>query len=168
MLRETVGAMARGSTEGSAMNTPIVLGFDGTECAMSALDEAVELAKMSDEPRVVVVYGDRLPPGYRSHESAEDDSALTSYKGRVTAAVQPMLQAAADRIACAGASAETHIVWQDPARALLDAATENQARLIVIGTHGEGAVSGLLHGSLAYRLIHQSSVPVVVVPHRGH
>jgi len=37
--------------------------------------------------------------------------------------------------------------------------------MIVVGTHGEGAFGRVLHGSVAYNLIHRSPVPVLVVPH---
>jgi nucleotide-binding universal stress UspA family protein len=48
-------------------------------------------------------------------------------------------------------------------QAILDVAKEIGADLIVIGTHGRSALAGLVIGSVTYRLIHLSTVPVLVV-----
>jgi len=52
----------------------------------------------------------------------------------------------------------------DPRTALLDIAEERGADLIVVGSRGLGPVSKLVLGSVASSLIHQSPVPVTVVP----
>lgn len=52
----------------------------------------------------------------------------------------------------------------DPRTALLDVAEERGADLIVVGSRGLGPVSKLVLGSVASSLIHQSPVPVTVVP----
>jgi nucleotide-binding universal stress UspA family protein len=36
--------------------------------------------------------------------------------------------------------------------------------MIVVGTRGEGPVAGALLGSVPYKLVHRSSIPVLVVP----
>ena len=36
--------------------------------------------------------------------------------------------------------------------------------MIVVGTRGEGPISGVLLGSVPYKLVHRSHVPVLVVP----
>ena len=43
-------------------------------------------------------------------------------------------------------------------------ADERNAAAIVVGSHGEGAVSGAFLGSTALKLLHHSKVPVLVVP----
>ena len=47
---------------------------------------------------------------------------------------------------------------------LLEAAREKQAAAIVVGSHGEGAVSAAFLGSTALKLLHHSDIPVLVVP----
>ncbi|HSO53387.1 MAG TPA: universal stress protein, partial [Actinomycetes bacterium] len=42
-------------------------------------------------------------------------------------------------------------------------AAEHQARMIVIGTHGERPLMGVVLGSTPYKLLHRSTVPVLVV-----
>ena len=50
--------------------------------------------------------------------------------------------------------------------ALLDVAEKEGADMIVVGSHGAGALRGIVLGSTPYKLLHQSRVPVLVVPHR--
>ncbi len=50
--------------------------------------------------------------------------------------------------------------------ALLQAVETYSADMIVIGSHGEDALSGAILGSPAHRIVHRSPVPVLVVPLR--
>ncbi len=71
---------------------------------------------------------------------------------------------AATALEAAGAEVERVVVDGSPVDALLDAAGESHADLIVVGSHGEGAMSAAFLGSTAMKLLHHSEVPVLVVP----
>lgn len=64
----------------------------------------------------------------------------------------------------AGIAHEVAIVEGDARTALLDAAHEHNADLLVVGTRGFGPVAKLLLGSVATSLIRHSDLPVTVVP----
>jgi nucleotide-binding universal stress UspA family protein len=53
-------------------------------------------------------------------------------------------------------------VW----RTILDVALEQDAELIVVGTHGATVVVPALLGSVSSALLHHSEIPVLVVPAR--
>lgn len=57
-----------------------------------------------------------------------------------------------------------HVAMGDPAECILDQAARLQTARIVIGSRGLGAVQSLLLGSVAYKVMHLSPVPVMVVP----
>ena len=58
------------------------------------------------------------------------------------------------------------IVAQDrPARALLDAARDRDARLIVVGSRGRGGFTGLALGSVSQAMIHHATCPVLIARH---
>ena len=50
---------------------------------------------------------------------------------------------------------------------LRSVAAEHDASMIVVGTRGESPLTGMLLGSTAYRLVHSSTIPVLIVPVRG-
>ncbi len=50
------------------------------------------------------------------------------------------------------------------AHVIADAAREQQAELIVVGTRGHTALAGLLLGSVTQRLLHIAPCPVLAVP----
>jgi nucleotide-binding universal stress UspA family protein len=47
---------------------------------------------------------------------------------------------------------------------IIEQAQRQEARFIILGTHGRGAVQHLLVGSVSEGVIRRSAVPVVVVP----
>jgi nucleotide-binding universal stress UspA family protein len=61
---------------------------------------------------------------------------------------------------------ETGIVEGDFAASILDFAKEQQADMIVMGTHGRRGINKLLMGNLAEKVLHDSVVPVLVIPTR--
>lgn len=63
-----------------------------------------------------------------------------------------------------GARVEVEVRPGSPPNALAEAARAHGAHLVVAGTHAGGALSRLLLGSTAERLLQTSPVPVLVVP----
>jgi len=55
-----------------------------------------------------------------------------------------------------------------PAMAIVDYAREANVDLIVIGTHGRGAMAHLLMGSVAERVVRTAPCPVLTVRHPEH
>lgn len=73
------------------------------------------------------------------------------------------LAGARDLVTAAGVSAEHHILVGDPAENLTRLARDTGCRQIVMGTRGLGAISGMLLGSVAAKVVHRSEVPVLLV-----
>jgi nucleotide-binding universal stress UspA family protein len=136
----------------------IVVGYDSSDCGKEALDRAVEIAKsFGDE--LIVVFG-YAPPGIWGGEIAEHEEAIEELGERLT-------QEAKERAAAQGVEAEVAMVAKRGAEALIDAADEREARLIVVGSYSEAPLKGALLGSTPNRLLHISNRPVLVVPANG-
>jgi nucleotide-binding universal stress UspA family protein len=56
------------------------------------------------------------------------------------------------------------VIDGDPVTAVLRVAREEEADLVVVGRRGTGGHPGLLLGSTSQQLVHESDLPVVVVP----
>ena len=133
----------------------IVLGYDESPGADRALQAALALAERLDEP-LVLVYG-AAPPGRQGEEFRSHLEALQAL-GRE--AVDHALQVANER----GVPAEVAVMPAKPTDALLQAADQHDATLIVVGSAGESPIRGALLGSTPHRLLHLSTRPVLVVP----
>lgn len=81
---------------------------------------------------------------------------------RAGAPTQPA--ASATRDADDAVTTRRVVPYGDPARRLAVAATEQQALLLVVGTHGLGPVADPLVGSVSSRLAADAPCPVLVVP----
>jgi nucleotide-binding universal stress UspA family protein len=133
----------------------IIVGYDGSECGKAALDKACEMAKALGD-KVVIVFG-YAPGGYGGGEIPTHREAVEEIAEKVTAE-------AAERAEAAGVEQEVQLKPLKPAHALIEAAEQHGARMIVVGSYGEPPLKGAIIGSTPYKLLHQTEVPVLVVP----
>jgi nucleotide-binding universal stress UspA family protein len=150
------------------MARTIVLGYDGSECANEALDAAVDLARGQPGSRIVVVHGCEVNLSVGGGPMAAEliVPELQDVDPPAEAGIRRLLDEAAASIAAAGVAVESMLEWKTASAALLDVAKKEGADMIVVGSHGTGAIRGVLLGSTPYKLLHHSHVPVLVVPHR--
>ncbi len=74
------------------------------------------------------------------------------------------LQAACARLDAAGLSYVFHIgVGEDPAVIIAHYARDKECDQILMGTHGRGAVGGMLMGSITRKVLHLTAVPLLLV-----
>ena len=134
----------------------IVLGFDGSECAGSALESAIDLARrFGDE--LVIVFAVEPPVRSVGEEFREHEKALEEIGEQVAGSALKRAQEA-------GIEAEVVLVPERPVSAILDVARQRDAHMIVIGTHGESPLRGAILGSVPHKLLQLSDRPVLVVP----
>ena len=62
-----------------------------------------------------------------------------------------------------GVAATTEVLFGSPAAAIIDAAGTNSADLIVMGTHGHGALMHVMMGNVAERVVRMAPCPVLTV-----
>lgn len=155
------------------MAATLVLGYDGSDCAKKALKHAAELAGHMADASVLVVYAFEFSVGYVPTGmtdsplmmSAEFDEHVQLVRGFG----EQQVKAAKAELLKAGVAATTLVAEGRPVEALLDAAKSHKAEMIIVGSHGQGAMSAAFMGSTALKLLHHSDVPVLVVPwHHDH
>jgi nucleotide-binding universal stress UspA family protein len=132
----------------------IVLAVDGSEPAQRAVPVAADIAsKYGSEVIAVHVLEQQLglggPIAFQTTEVAiwvADDAARSLKDMGVSARVEA-------RAALAGGAAQE----------IMDVAVTEDAGLIVMGSRGMSDWEGLLVGSVAHKVVHLSSVPVLIV-----
>lgn len=67
----------------------------------------------------------------------------------------------------ASASIDLLIAEGSPAAAILQTAKAQNADLIAMGTHGHSALGDIMLGSVAHKVLHRATIPVLLVPFRG-
>jgi nucleotide-binding universal stress UspA family protein len=135
------------------MANVIVVGYDGADGAKAALDQALEICTDLGA-QLVVVFGYGIPIPERQSKDYVD--ALREVGDKTTTE-------ALERAAQRGVSASAEVVFEKAVPALVDAAAKHDARMIVVGSHGERALAGALLGSVSHKLVHVAERPVLVV-----
>jgi nucleotide-binding universal stress UspA family protein len=136
------------------MAGPLIVGYDGSDCARTALSHAADLAAELDA-EVVAVFA-AATPGPVGGE-------MTDYRRAVEAHGAKLLEDVKG-IVSGRAPVTTLIEDGNPEDVLIDAATRLGGRMVVVGSHGERPLMGVILGSTPYRLLHRCPVPVLVVP----
>ena len=139
------------------MNRSIVCGVDGTQASRWAARVAGEFARELDRTLVLVhVAEDRPTFPY-------GDTRLRELSRRETIeAMTPMLERTA--AALSDVSTEIKVVFGDPADALMAAALDTDAELLIVGSRGRGPIASMVLGSVSAHLASVAPCPVVVVP----
>ncbi len=77
------------------------------------------------------------------------------------------LEEAAEKLKKSGVEATARVVHGLPIEVLLEESDKLEIDIIVIGSHGHGAVHKLLAGSVSESVLRRSICPVLVVPTHG-
>jgi nucleotide-binding universal stress UspA family protein len=141
-----------------AVTKRIVVGVDGSKSSHKALSWALDEAR-ARHAQLTVVHA-WIPAMFGAIEFAAPVLGIETFEATAKRTVDEAL-AESDVDGLAG-SVDTAIVEGGAARAILHAAED--ASLIVVGSHGRGAVAGMLLGSVSQQVIHHAGCPVVVVP----
>jgi nucleotide-binding universal stress UspA family protein len=140
----------------------LLVGVDGSESSMRAVDRAAEIAAARDAELIVVC-------GYHpltAREQARITAALGDTRFRVTGteAAEEAVEAAVRRATDAGAPrVERRLVVGDAVEALLTVSHERSADLVVIGNRGMNTLSGRLLGSVPSDISHRAPCDVLIV-----
>jgi nucleotide-binding universal stress UspA family protein len=133
----------------------IVVGVDGTECALAAVRWAAQEAARRSAPLRIVHAAPYLG---RPGPAGAPPPELSRARGITAVAYTTALHSSP------GLRASTEVVPTDPTTTLLRAAAG--AQLVVLGSSTTGAADELVLAPVALRLAGRSPQPVVVVPRR--
>jgi nucleotide-binding universal stress UspA family protein len=149
------GQRGRGTRPG-----PVLFAYDGTEAAKAAIAEAGRQLPARRDALVLTVWR-TFSVGFLPEPDVQFDAACGEEVGQ--AAEQTAFHGA--RLAeVAGFRAQPVAAEGTPAwQAILDAADDHDASLIVLGSHRRGGLGGLVAGSIASDVASRSDRPVLII-----
>jgi len=144
----------------------ILVAIDGSAVSILALHEALRLAKDGSKVKVVTMVENPLigygqPLAEFNHE--------TMHHALIAEGTHILSNAENDAKHLGHCTIETQLIdmehraASDTAPAIMHAAAEFQADLIVIGTHGRHGIKRFFLGSVAEAVIRQSRIPVLSI-----
>jgi nucleotide-binding universal stress UspA family protein len=155
MARRTIRAHSSGLKED--IMKKVVIATDGSSAAREAVEFGLALAAEQSAESIVVHIAPALdilpvagfgmpaaqphPPGAHERVALEEVSALA---------------------AAAGVSTQTELLIGDPVDEIVAFADSIDADLIVVGSHGHGAVASAILGSVSQGVLHEARRPVLV------
>lgn len=140
----------------------ILLAVDGSESAVRATRKLVESAAAHKEPPQVELVTVHLPVphvGGFSGVVISNEMIEQHYREEGEKALAPSKEI----LDAAGIRYTTHILVGDIAKAIAEHADKTRCDMIYMGTRGMSAVSHMLVGSIATKVLHLAHVPVVLV-----
>ena len=139
----------------------VVVGTDGSDSSLRAVDRAGQLASGSGA-KVIVATAYLPAPG------AADILKDEGYKMQGNAPIYDLLHDAAERAKAAGANeVEERAIVGAPVDALVELAEEVGADLLVIGNVGLNTIAGRLLGSVPANVARRSKTDVLIVHTTG-
>ncbi len=131
----------------------VLVAIDGSEASKRVLDHVRVLAPIHDSE--VIVYHVR-PKSFSGMATIDLDEVP----------VVSTADAAKDlnETGITARAVEEDAYWGHIADAIVEAADRYSARAIVIGTRGRSKVRAVVLGSVAYKVLHLATQPVLVIP----
>jgi len=141
----------------------ILIAYDGSDDARYAIEQA---AKTVGHRRAVVVYARTPLESVAAHlEGHPEIEAAGLDPEYVADAALRLASEGADVARDAGFDATGEVIsyTEDPADAIVAAAEELDASLIVVGSRGRRGLSSLLLGSVSHGVLHKTRRPTLVI-----
>ena len=138
----------------------IFVPFDGSGCALRALQHALELARRIEDCSLYVVHAHEEPLIYGEIAVYVPREKMENLQREQSEAVLARAEAV---LKDANLPYKKEILIGPVAQVLAERASELGCNAIVMGSHGLTALGNMLMGSIATKIIHLSTIPVTLV-----
>jgi universal stress protein A len=147
----------------------ILVPNDFSDCSPGVVRRAAQMARALDA-ELVVMHSFEVPGGLTKGTNIEPapGAAPVPAGDYLRGGAEQRMPAYVGIARAAGARARGLVVSGKPVDAILAAAEDVTAGLIVMGTHGRRGLHRLLLGSVAEAVVRRSEVPVMTVRSRWH
>lgn len=140
----------------------ILVPLDGSKLAESVLPHAQAIAKLAKASveLVHVIEPIELPTRGGIALSVDDLKQIEWHSKRDA---QSYLRGIMDRLKRVGVKAHSKLLAGKAADSLVDYIQDENFDLVIMATHGRSGISRWIWGSAAERILHSSSVPILII-----
>lgn len=135
----------------------ILFAHDGGLLAERAMVYLEHIARV-EQAEVIVLHAYQPPDRYAAVDGYE------ALRDQYHAVAQEVVDDAVSYLAEREVSARGLVIADEGARAILQAAAEEEVSLIVIGTRGPSSMAELMLGNVSSEVLRHAGCPVLVVP----
>lgn len=138
----------------------LLVPFDGSQCALRALQHAIKLAKQAPAGALHVVHAHEEPLLYGEIAVYVPKEKMADLQRKHS---EDVLGAAVELLKASAVAYETEILIGPIGDTIAARADALGCEGIVLGTRGLSAIGNLVMGSVATKIIHLAKVPVTLV-----
>lgn len=137
----------------------ILVAVDGSENSLVALEEAVRLAKVTHSKVFIV----NVQPSFHTIHTRLfiKEELIKEYQKEL---FDNATKAAIEYLQTNQCDYELLMRIGDPVQQISKLARELEVRYIIIGSRGMGVVKGTVLGSVSHGILHESRIPVLIIP----
>lgn len=144
------------------MTRHILFPYDGSKCAKNALNHVIQTAtQFKAKVTAVKAYDLLVEAGLTQYR---DFAPISKIEQALKESAQAQLEEISHQFKEAGVEIETKILKGYPGEEIVKCAENDSIDLIIMGTHGFGALKRFLLGSISHYVIHHADIPVLLVP----
>jgi nucleotide-binding universal stress UspA family protein len=150
----------------------LTIALDGSELAEQALEPALSLGGAEESEYTLLRVTPTIVPVEYDQSSKRVSGLRTSLvkqlselKAAQEAEAKDYLERLAERLRARSLTVFTHVVaHEQPALAILEAASNHKADAIAIATRGQGGFKRLFVGSVADKVLRGATIPILICP----
>jgi nucleotide-binding universal stress UspA family protein len=140
----------------------VLIPIDGSETSLRAVRRFAALAPHL-QPTEVLLLNVQHPAAMTERIAGGRPSELQSLEAPLREAGLKLLAPVQAVLESAGISHAGHVEIGDPAETIAEFAKKYHCEHIIMGTHGLSAIASLVMGSVATKVLHFTSTPVMLV-----
>jgi nucleotide-binding universal stress UspA family protein len=147
--------------QGVKMYKRILVPLDGSELAECTLPHVIKLIKQGSAEEVIIlnVVGADIP-----WDEMDRGIDLYALRQKLLITSEKYIENIASKLSSEGIKVKAESVEHNrPAHTIVDYAKNNSVDLIVMATHGYAGIQKMLLGSVAFKVLNESHVPVLLI-----
>ena len=139
-----------------AMFKKILLAADGSNNSLRAADNAIEIARLTTDATIEVVYVIDLSTSKQEALHHMDADLIQLER-------EQRMQLTEEKIKAAGVNSNTSILYGEPGPTIVNYANEKDIDLVVIGSRGLNSLQEMVLGSVSHKVAKRVQCPVMIV-----